>query len=242
MKLFRVITLLILFLNIVAFGQEEQASQPATQEESPKISVDNLFQIYNNIYSRARRYGDNDMAINAIYNILALTPNNVAIYDSLALMYFEKSDYAQAALVTNDILAAQPDDELALEIAALSYENLGIKAKALENYESLYLENNDNFTLYKVAFIQYELERFKESQTSVEILMDKPEIKETMVYHRTSDNKNQQVSMEASLLNLSGLIQMRQENKGVAREKFEAALALYPEFELAKKNLASLDN
>ncbi len=231
----------IIFSILTAVAQEVQSGDgQAEAQQSPSITVDNVLQIQNNIYNRARRYGDNAMAVNAIYNILAIVPNNLPLYDSLALIYFQDRQYAKAVLVANDVIQASPEDQLALEIAGLSYDNLGLKAKALENYEELYLLNDDPFTLYKVSFLQYELGRYAECTTNINILLENDSTAEIDVYHAASNNQRQQVSMQASLFNLLGLVKMQMNDKEAARDNFEKALVINPEFELAKNNMEKL--
>ena len=128
----------------------------------------------------------------------------------------------------------------ALEMSGVSYEQLGLKDKALVAYESIYLRNNSVYTLYKVAVIQLDLGRHGESITNAGILLDKEETKETKVSFNT-DNGQQQISLEAAVYNLKGLIESSQENKEAARASFNEALRIEPEFAMAKNNLADLD-
>lgn len=193
------------------------------------------------IYNRAIRYNDLAVAKNAIYNLMAMDPQNVSLLDSLALMYFEFQQFPSSLLVSRDILAINPDHLAALEISAISYERLGIKDRALEAYESLYLKNNSISTLYKIAFLQFDLNRIEESKTTADIILNKTEVDELKVVYNTADNKQREIPMKAAILNLKGLINKEQGDKEAARENFEAALALDPEFTLAKSNLDALN-
>lgn len=219
---------LLLFLassgSIIAQDAKESASYK--QEQS--------------VYNLGLKYNDINIARAAIYNLIAIDPTDASLLDSLAYMYYEYQQYTSCLLVSLDILKGNPDHLAALEMSGVSYEQLGLKDKALVAYESIYLRNNSVYTLYKVAVIQLDLGRHGESITNAGILLDKEETKETKVSFNT-DNGQQQVSLEAAVYNLKGLIELSQENKEAARTSFNEALRIEPEFAMAKNNLADLD-
>ena len=51
------------------------------------------------IYGKAKKYNDRMMQLSTLYSLLAYNPNNSAILDSIALVYFEVQQYVSAALV-----------------------------------------------------------------------------------------------------------------------------------------------
>ena len=193
------------------------------------------------IFKQATSFNDLVVARVALHNMLAMDPSNNDLLDSLAVFYLEYGQYASAALAANEAKARNPDNVLALEIAALSFENLHIKDRALSEYESLFLKNNNSFTLYKIAFLQYDLERYNESNTSADILLRRTEVEEQTVSFQKNDKTQQQVPLKAALYNLKGIIAGKQEDKEKAREFFNKALETAPDFELAKLNLEDVD-
>ncbi|MGK7396312.1 MAG: tetratricopeptide repeat protein [Candidatus Cyclobacteriaceae bacterium M3_2C_046] len=200
------------------------------------------FQQQAKVYARSMKYNDFNVAKSALYNLIAMQPQNDSLLFSLAYIYFDNRNYISSVLAAKDLLALNPDNLAALEISAISYENIGAKQKALDDYESLYLKNENVNTLYKIAFLQYELNRHKEAKTNAEILLDKEAVADQKLYFSTGENQQQEIPMMASVYNLLGLITKAQGNKTEAKQHFEKAIEVAPEFELAKNNLNELDS
>jgi tetratricopeptide (TPR) repeat protein len=232
-----ILLMIMLTTSITMMAQETQDA------EQPKRTVRDTYDYQKNlaIYSRALKYNDQAAAKNALYSLIALEPQNDSLLFSLSYMYFENQNYISAILTSKDLLALNSNNEAALEIAAISYENIGVRDKALESYESLYLKNEDLGALYKIAFLQYQMKRYNEARTSSEIILDKEDAKDMKLYFTTSDNQQQEIPVTASVHNLLGMINQAQDKKEAAREQFNKALAIAPEFELAKNNLTELD-
>jgi tetratricopeptide (TPR) repeat protein len=193
------------------------------------------------VYQQGIKYADITVTRNSLYNLIALDPNDASLLDSLAYMYFEYNQYTSCLLVCLDILKTNPDNIPALEMSAVAYDNLGLKDKALTSYESIYLRNNSIFTLYRIAVLQLDLDRHTESMTNVNILLEKQETKESKVSVNTEQGGSRQISLEAAVYNLKGLIEADQGNKEAARTSYQQALTLEPDFALAKSNLENLD-
>ncbi len=194
------------------------------------------------IYTNAKRFSDVVVAKTAIYNLMALDPSDNSLLDSLAIMYFEYNQYAASLLVSLDILKKNPNHAVAKEISAVSYENLQLYDKALAAYESLYLQNNDLYTMYKIAFLQYNLKRFNESGISSDIILKDPKCLEMKIVFNPERNQQEEVSMKAAVLNLKGLLAKQAGNKEEAKAKFTEALAeSNNKFTLAKQNLDAVD-
>lgn len=208
-----------------------------TAQKADSVDFDRQFFIY----QLAKKYNDFSMAKTALYNMLSIAPSNVAILDSLAVIYYDYQQYTSSALISQDIVKINPDDMLATELAAVSFDNLGVKARALPYYEKLYLERNDVNILYRMAFLQYELKRYTEGITSVDILIDSEQTKNEVVIFPKNDNENQQVSMLAAAYRLKAMINQQQGNNEEARNNYNKALELAPDFALAKQQLESLN-
>jgi tetratricopeptide (TPR) repeat protein len=123
---------------------------------------------------------------------------------------------------------------------ALSYESLRIYDRALQNYESLFLLTSSNSMLYKMAVLQYELKRYQETMTNVDILFTKPEADSLKVVFNDAKNQEKEYPLRVALTNLKGMVYQAQGDKVNARKYFEMALKLAPDFVLAKQNLAAL--
>ncbi|NQZ77770.1 MAG: hypothetical protein HRT61_16945, partial [Ekhidna sp.] len=158
--------LCVFMIVIVGFANGQ------SQEMAPGDSIPWEIRKQAFIYNTAMIFNDPVVARTALYSILATNPANVAIYDSLAILYFQANQTASAALAAQQALQIEPQDQFAMEIAAASLEKLGAKDKALDNYERLYLANQDINTLYKIAFLQMEVRRYAEADNTLDIIIN----------------------------------------------------------------------
>lgn len=223
------------FSSALAFAQEDTTPQPDS------ISYAQMqMNKYYSIYQLANQFNDPAVSRMALYEMLMYTGNQPAILDSLAIAYYSMNQFPSAALVAQENLKLNPDNPTALEIAAISFQNLGVYVKALDNYESLFLKNNDTNTLYQMAFLQYQLKRLKEAKTSSELLLQRKDIDEIKLRFNKADKSQQEVPMRAAVLNLQGLIAKANGDKQKAQELFLEALNVSPGFELVQINIRDL--
>ena len=254
MKMRVIVSLVLVFLSLQVFSQAQKqpvktdtkqpvktdTKQPTTQTETKKQESPLIEHFYKK-YITAVQWNDFDVAKDALYDLIIENPLNDSLIYSLAYYYYENQKYVPAVLVSQQLLARNPKSIPALEISAVGYESMGVKDRALQNYESLYLISNTIGTLYKMAFLQYDLKRFTESLATIDILISKTEIDTTKVVFTDAENKSKEYPMKVSLLNLKGLIQLDHfGDKVAARKFFEEALAIAPDFLLAKENLAKV--
>lgn len=217
---------LMLGLAFHSFGQQ------AEESEAYKTQL--------RVYQNALKYSDIAVAKNALYNMMAIAPSNVSLLDSLAYLYFDYQQYASSLLVSRDILARNPNNLPALEISAISYENLGVYQQALAAYESLYLKLDNPYTLYKIATLQFDLGRHTESKTSIDILLKNTDIDSLNVTLNEPNNQQKQIPMRAVLLAIQGLNNVELNDKEAAKLNFQEALKLAPDYTMAKENLEKL--
>lgn len=231
---------LILLLTGIVSGVKAQESQKA-EEQKPVSAQQVLSSHYAGVYQMAIRYNDYGMAKNALYNLYVENPQNDSILYSLSALYLQSGQYASAAISAQDVLSMRPKHTAAMEIMAVAYEQLGLKDKALEGYESLYLQTDDYQTLYKIAFLQYELGRLNESKTNIDILLGKKEAEDLDVVFDVGNQQQKEFPIKVALLNLKGLIAKDEGDKAAAKKYFNEALAVSPDFPFAKENLQNID-
>lgn len=224
-------------ITLAIFSASAQDEAQAQAQDS--IPFELRRQAY--IYNLGKKYNDPTIARMALYNILSTNPNSTPLMDSLALLYFDYQQYASAALVAQDAMKINPNDLFATEIAAVSFDQLGVKNRAVDNYEKLYLANNDLGTLYRVAFLQYELKRYGEAINNADNIIKAPESEELKLVFQKSKNENQEVSLKASTIRLKAMIAEAQGNKAEAKELYQKVLELEPEFAVVKQQLAELE-
>jgi len=227
---------------------KKEATQPAAQESKPETvtpkdtlpKIDPLTRHYAIKYSVAMKWNDPDVAKDALYDLIIENQGNDSIIYELAVYYYQNQKYPSAVLVTQELLKRNPKNTAALEIAAVGYESLGVPDRSLQYYESLFLLQNDPTVLYKMAFLQYRLKRYKESSTSVDILMADKAVDGLKVNYNDATNKQKEYPMKIALLNLKGMLAQDQGDKIAARKFYDQALALAPDFAPAKDNITKL--
>jgi tetratricopeptide (TPR) repeat protein len=216
-------------------------TQPPVKETATLPTVNPLTEHYYKKYVTAIQWSDYDVAKDALYDLIIENPQNDSLIFNLAYFYFDNQKYVSAVLIAQQLLAQNPKDVSALEITAVGYENMGLKDRALQSYESLYLLTNSVGSLYKMAFLQYDLKRLSESLATIDILIANKETDTVKVVFNDAENKAKEYPMKVAVLNLKGLVTQEQTGDKVAAKKiFEQALAIAPDFVPAKQNLEKL--
>ena len=203
-------------------------------------SQNNNFEVQKSIYEKAKSYNDPNVAISALYNMVALQPDNVLLKDSLMREYLAISQWAPSYMISREILGIQPNNNFALEVSCVSLQNLGLKQEALNEYESLYLKTDRIDVLYTISFLQFELRNFNESLTNLDILISNNQTEEMTVSVSKDENIRQEIAIRAQLNYLKGLIYIEQENNLLAKQAFNTAIEIAPEFQNAISKLKTL--
>lgn len=236
---YAVLIMLLCFSTLGVLRAQENASPDSTiAAASGSKQAQN--EVDNRIYSLAMRYNDVSVAKIKLYELMERNPRNLSYAETLASLYFEMEQYGSAALVSLDILERNDESLTGLRVAAFSLEQLGALERALPHFESLHLLSGDLFSLYKTGYLQYTLKKYDEALNSVNMLIKDKKAAEQNLNFPMGDNNMQEVSMVAAAQNLKGLIYKDQGSAEEARAAFEEALALSPEFQLAKENLGEL--
>lgn len=215
----------------------QQQAQPVDTVPSASMI---LTEHYLRKYAAASRWNDAEAAKNALYDVIVENPGVDSLIYSLAYFYYEEQKYASSLLISQDLLVRQPKNPTYLELAASSAQNLGVPDRALQHYESLYLINNNIRTLYQIAFLQYQAKRPAECTTSINLLLARPEVVTEKAVFEDAKGVPKEYSLKVPVLNLKGLLALDQNDKPGAKKAFTDALALAPDFQPAKDNLAKV--
>ncbi len=219
---------------------QQPVQQPTAQQQQAQVQFDLLTDFFARKNALANRWNDPDVARESLFDLVTLYPGNDSLVYSLALDYYTNQKYVSSILVLQDLLARSPKNPEALQLAASGFESINISEKALEKYEALYLVNGSTVALYKMAVLQYDVKKYAESKTNVEILLTKSDIETMKVTITDSEKKQKEYSLKVAILNLKGMVAQQLGEKDTAKKAFEDALALAPDFPLAKQNLAKL--
>lgn len=214
-----------------------QKSKPTDPQASPHLKV----------YDLAIKYGDPNIALNALYYQLAQEPNNIALKDSISSLYLQLGAYRQSILVGQEIIATEPNNRKILELLSIAYESIGGIREALDYTEKLYKLTGSALQLYKIATQQFTLQRYGECNASIDALMQHPQIsseKVTISIPRTgqgAQEMRQEISLKAAAHNIRGAVYSDQKELELAKKAFAEAVQIEPNFVLAKNNLAEVE-
>lgn len=224
------IALILIMISLSAAGELKA-------QNSNSVKDTQLYKLYQMKYVFGRKYNDASVSKDALYSMIAMDPNDDSLKMVLCYYYFEQNQYASSLFVSLDLLSRHPDHEDALKINAMSYENMGVRDKAIDVYESLYLKTNEVNVLYQAAMLQFELERYNECKTSLDIILKDPQANALKLNFAKNETEQQEVSLSAAAYNMKGMLEKRLGNKEEAKSLFEKAIEIEPEFVLAAQNL-----
>jgi tetratricopeptide (TPR) repeat protein len=198
------------------------------------------FDVQMRVYKSALKNYDLQTATIALYNMQALKPERTDLNDSLAIIYFTSEKYAQAYFVANAIVTADPKRNDMLEMVAVSQQNLGMIKESLANYEKLYAAGKSVYYLYEMAILQYQLKRFGECIASLDQILANADADKQKVNIR-GQQSSQDVPMKAAAYNVKGICALEVNQPDAAKENFNKAISLFPDFVAAKGNLETLN-
>lgn len=230
-------TYFILLLTVFSMNSIAQSTGTAPGDSIPWELRKQSF-----IYSTANRFNDPLVARVALYSLLAENPTNIAVYDTLAYSYFSYGQYASAALVSQQALQVNPEDGFALDIAANSFDRLGVRDKAINFYEKIYLKEENPTILYKISFLEMELERYAEAVESTDEIISNPESKEIRISFPmiSKENQTQEVPLDVAAHRVKAMIEESKGNIEGAKTKYVEVLTMYPGFEIVQQQIRDL--
>lgn len=200
------------------------------------VSAQDAFDVQMRAYKLALKNYDLQAATITVYNMMALKPDRADLNDSLALLYFAGERYAQAYIIGEEILKANPNRKDMLELVAVSKQNLGLTKEALADYEKLYSADKGIYYLYQIATLQYQLKRYGECVASLDQIINNPESAQQKV-NIMLQGGSQDVPMKAAAYNVKGICALEMNQEDAAKDNFNKALELAPDFVLPKGNL-----
>lgn len=211
------------------------------QKETSNTSANSYYDVYamkEKVFRAALKVNDLQVAKAALFEMLALKPENKSLKDSLAFIYINLGQAPQAILLAREILETDPNNQPILEVKALAEQSLGMSKEALTTYETLFPKSKNVYHLYQIATLQYELKRMAECNTTVDQILGTSEVeKKEVTMPTTVRGQQQNVSLKAAALNIKGVLAMDLNENAFAKAMLEEALKISPEFALAKNNL-----
>lgn len=192
------------------------------------------------LFNQGKQIGDAAIQFDALHAMLAREPHNLAVKDSMAVLYFQTRMYGQALRLSSDLIESAPQDPRYLEMRAVSQNSLGLLEDALSSYEALLAVDPNPYYGYQIATLQYGLNRFDLAEASVDNMLA-GDLSAERVNINIADGRSQTVPMKAALLNIKGVLRKDvHADFDQAAQYFQLAMAEAPDFLLANNNLAAL--
>ncbi len=248
MKKIYLLIFVLLSMNLQAQKKNEKKPEEttsssnisSTQEVTKKIGNDEG--IYRTVLNNSLKYNDVSTAILACHYILAVNPQNTALKDTLAMLYFESRSFLQTIMIAAEILQSSPDNTRMLEIQAIAQQNLGLIKESLETYEKLQKKTKSLLHSYQIATLQFALKRFGECEATLSEILRDPKSEQEKVNVIIGNQGQQEVILKAACLNMAGVIFMEQNQEDKAKKLFDEALKIDKDFLLPKGNLEYIAN
>lgn len=223
MKRFMGILALLFFFNISAQSNSE------------------LLAHYKAYYEQMKSQGDVQGVINALTHLNILDKNQERT-DTLAVLYMNAGQHIQA-LNTIGIELDPNDSDMAVEVKAVCLQELNQIDRAIEQFEELFKRAPSALIAYELADLKTQKDRLAEAQTHISYgIANSPEGVMRTFYE---SQVPYQVPIKAAFLYMKGLVTFRENpdaNIDKAISIFDEALAMAPEFNLAKLSKDALQN
>jgi tetratricopeptide (TPR) repeat protein len=195
---------------------------------------------YKSVYKQSLKYGDYIAAANAIYDQwVEDTANALSYKDTLANLYFIRGQYYQTIAMGKEILAKHSDDLRMQELVGASDQSVGNLKEALDFYQRIYAKTHDLYHLYQIASIQFDLARVGECQQTLDQIIADTGSVHQKIQITVAQGQAQNVPYKAAALNIRGVIAKQAKEDDAAKKAFQDALAVDPDFVLAKNNLSA---
>jgi tetratricopeptide (TPR) repeat protein len=227
--------ILFVCLSLLAsnFARGQSAGSPAL---NPTVKIQEK------VYKKALENNDLEVATVALYQLIALQPENKSWEDSLCLLYHGRGYYLQSAKLAVESIKRNPNSLAFRELFAQALESLGNYKEAMEQYDYLHNVSKNAVFMYKSATMLFALKRYEESESLLNKIVLDPETKELTISTQPDLNVNQMknIPIRAAVLNLLGVIFMEQKRTKEARKAFDEALVYYPAYILVQQNIQQL--
>jgi len=201
-----------------------------------KNKTKNKHERYVKTYENALRLGDINVAINACYEILANDSTLINYYDTLVYLYLNTRNQGSTYLTARESLKYKPDNPKMTRIAADYARDLGMPDTAIMFYRKTFSLTNDLENLYDVAQAQYNQGNYAGAEETADLIIKNPNSEKQKISISLDKVEAQSVPLKAAALNVKGTIFIELGNKEIALRYIEEALALAPDFSVARKN------
>lgn len=253
MKICRTISLSALFILVSCFLFAQQnttdrtnggvfkpvdsSPPPQVVSKSSRTYIPPATDLYQSAYNLAMQNEDYPTAITLEYLRLAKDTTNAGIRDTLAALYFAQGRFDKSVTLGNQVLAREPYNLKARMLVAVSEQQLGNYADALDNMQIIYAQTKNINDLYSIAQLQYLLQRFGECNESLSTIISNPDSRLLQVTMNDPGGKTETIHIITAAYYMKGEIAKQMSQINDAQKYFQQALLYNPDFQLAQKEI-----
>lgn len=200
-----------------------------------------LKQHFETFYLEMKKQGDIQGVINAMTHLNILEPSSER-RDTLAYLYLSEGKYMQA-INTVGVEKNATDSDMNVEVKALALKNLNQPKMALEHFEVLYSRKPNVYLAYEMADMKIQTNDLAGARANLNYA--NTNVTDEMKRRFFETQQPYETSMKAALKYLDGLLtftENKTENIDAALKLMNDALAIDPNFNLAKVSRQALEN
>ncbi len=175
--------------------------------------------------------------------VLMKQPDNTAMLElkASALMALGRDD--EGSKMIDSLAKKYPDNAKMNELQASALVKAGKTGDAANLFRKQYQQDSNPSTLVKLAYIQAETGNLKGAEATLKEIEAHPKYKSETAEFQTADpSKMQQVPLPAAVAYFRGYLAIKKNDPQTALNLWDKALGLYPEFYMAKSNIAYVKN
>lgn len=210
--------------------------------QAQNITKDDYNALLDKKFRMGMKYQDPELTKNALVEMLILNPNRTELKDSLAIIYFGTGRFDICKTICDEIISANANNMLALELRAFSQQNLNQAIPAQKDFEALYAGSKNSYFLYQIAIIKYNGKKLDESYADVTRILAANDLDKQVIDVLFEDDMQTNVPLKAAAYNLKGMIQVAKGKREEAKTSFNEAIKLKSDFSIAKDNLKALNS
>jgi len=193
------------------------------------------------IYRKALQYNDLPTAANAVTHYLYYGGNK-NFRDTLALIYFEMNNLGGAYKMAKEQNEADPKNITALTLLAEVSSRAGETKTSLDWYEKLCPLKPEPYNYYQLATKQFVLERKLECKQSLaKVVADSASASQQKVSLEVGNGYAETVPVLAAAYNMQAVLAFQDKKTDEAKVLYGKALQAFPQFQIAKQNLDSMN-
>lgn len=192
------------------------------------------------VYQGAVELGDMTTAIGCLNSIVTVEKYNADALDTLAILYLNSGADGAAIKIAKRALNVRESDGIHLVLAKAN-KKLGNYEDALPYFSKVYAKSPDDLNLlYEMAFVNINLNKANEAVPYIQKIIAHPN-SSSAVMTEFYKNGSQLVPYRAVAFNMLGFLQTQAKQNEQAVKSYETALSIFPNYALAKNNLALLN-